>query len=358
VAERLPLSALLSQTLVAFTIELDNEWERQVPHQTTSFGGERGAPWAVSLALWSNFMRVLDEDGVTVAELERRARAVPHLSGMQRWGYVVVEPDPDDDRPRPPRRDWVVRPTAAGRRAQAAWRPLPAAIEDRWRARFGEDRVAGLRADLEDLVSQLALALPEFLTCSYAGFAREPVQVGEALPRRLPLSALLSQPLHALALEFERGSQVSLQYCANVIRVLDEGGVPPRELPRRTGVAIEPLRTALGILAKRGYLSMEPDPAGRRGKVVRLTGAGLRAKETYGRLPGEIEERWRARFGAREIDELRRSLEALAQAPDGERAPLWLGLEPPPGTWRAQIPSHEILPHYPHPRQGGHPDGA
>ncbi|HTR93738.1 MAG TPA: hypothetical protein VMI73_18565 [Trebonia sp.] len=34
-ADELPLSALLSQTLVAFTIEADNEAEHRIPHRTT-----------------------------------------------------------------------------------------------------------------------------------------------------------------------------------------------------------------------------------------------------------------------------------------------------------------------------------
>jgi hypothetical protein len=54
-AERRPLTVLLSQALTAFTIELDNEWEQRVPTKTTDFGG-RGV-WATSLRQWSNFMQ-------------------------------------------------------------------------------------------------------------------------------------------------------------------------------------------------------------------------------------------------------------------------------------------------------------
>src|SRR5438034_306366 len=51
----LPLSALLSQALVAYTIEFDNEAEHRLPHRTTSHGASGpgdGAPvpWLVSLA--------------------------------------------------------------------------------------------------------------------------------------------------------------------------------------------------------------------------------------------------------------------------------------------------------------------
>jgi DNA-binding MarR family transcriptional regulator len=361
---RLPLSALLSQALVAFTIELDNAFESQMPHRTTRHGGTRGAPWAVSLAMWSNCMRLVDEGGVPVRELERRARATPHLSGMQRWGYVVVEPDPADRRPSPPRRDWLMRPTDAGRRAQEVWRPLPAAIEARWRERFGAESVSGLRAGLQALVDRVGLGLPEFLTSLYGGYAAVPPGRDEdqgavdGPPGRLPLSALLSQTLHAFALEFERESKASLMYSANVIRVLDRAGVPVRDLPRRSGVAIEPITTALGILAKRGHVVVEADPGGARGKAARLTPKGGRAHDVYQHLPGEIEQRWRARFGAGELDAVRQPLEAMVTAPDGERSPLWLGLEPPAGTWRTKVRRPEVLPHHPMPRQGGHPDGS
>jgi hypothetical protein len=60
--DQLPLSALLSQVLVAFTIEFDNEFEHQVPHRTTNHGSATGSvPWLVSRVMWSNFMQFVDE---------------------------------------------------------------------------------------------------------------------------------------------------------------------------------------------------------------------------------------------------------------------------------------------------------
>src|SRR5205085_1639697 len=94
-APRLPLSALLSQVLVAFTIEFDNEFEHQMPHRTTKHGATPGspyAPWLVSLAMWSNCMRFVGEEGITLGELQRLARTTTNLAGMQRWGYILVEP--------------------------------------------------------------------------------------------------------------------------------------------------------------------------------------------------------------------------------------------------------------------------
>jgi hypothetical protein len=73
----LPLPSLLSHTLVAFTIEFDNEFEHQVPHRTTNHGSTPNspqAPWLVSMAMWSNFMRFVPDDGIAVQELQRLTR--------------------------------------------------------------------------------------------------------------------------------------------------------------------------------------------------------------------------------------------------------------------------------------------
>jgi len=80
-AGRLPLSALLSQVLVAFIIEFDNEFERQMPHRTTDHGRTQGqgkVPWLVSMAMWSTCMRFITADGITVRELTKRARTGPN----------------------------------------------------------------------------------------------------------------------------------------------------------------------------------------------------------------------------------------------------------------------------------------
>jgi hypothetical protein len=168
--DRLSLSAMLSHLLVAFTIEFDNEAERQMRHRTTRRGlsdheptpDSLHAPWLVSLVMWSNCMRFLSDKGVTVRQLADLARTSTNINGMERWGYVVIEPDPADKRPKPPRSQWLIRP------------------DRRWQEGGGT---------------------------------------------RSSLSALLSQVLLAFALEFERQSDLSLAISANVLRVLGETGV-------------------------------------------------------------------------------------------------------------------------------------
>jgi hypothetical protein len=93
-----------------------------MPHWTTNHGGSRLGPWLVSAAMWSNCMQFVGQHGVTVSELELLARTKTNLDGMQRWGYIVVEPDPVGG---------VIRATTKGRKAQEVWRPLFAVIENR-----------------------------------------------------------------------------------------------------------------------------------------------------------------------------------------------------------------------------------
>jgi hypothetical protein len=157
-----PLPGLLSQLLIAFTIEFDNESEHRLPHRTTlgAAGGQGRGPWLVSQAMWTNFLQYLGEDGMPLGEIGDLAH-ITNLAGLQRWGYITVAPDPADGRPAPPRRDWIVRPTRAARRAQQVWEPLAGIIEDRWRARFGADAITALRDGLQALRPDAAL--PRYL---------------------------------------------------------------------------------------------------------------------------------------------------------------------------------------------------
>jgi hypothetical protein len=351
VAAGLPLPTLLSQVLVALTIEFDNEFERQMPHRTTTgtaTTGSRTGPWLVSMVMWSNFMQFVGDEGVTAGELQQLAR-VPKLSlsGMERWGYVTVEP-------KKVRSQGVIRATANGRMARQIWRPLFAVIEQRWEARFGKDQIDTLRASLSALVSRIDVELPEYLPVLGYGFCTEILSQKRPAPAAVEggLPALLSKVLLTFTLDFERDFDLSLPMCANALRVLDEAGVRARDLPRLAGVSKEAIKVALGFLAKR-RLVVES------GQLVRLTPKGRLAQEAYRKQLAVIEERWLARFGADGIRKLRESLERLVGEPTAQRSPLFLGLTPHAEGWRASIPKPETLPHYPMVlHRGGYPDGS
>jgi DNA-binding MarR family transcriptional regulator len=370
-AKSLPLATLLSQVLVAFTIEFDNEFEHQMPHRTTrlkSAGETRSGPWLVSMVMWSNLMRYVPEEGVTVGQLQASARTEKlSLAGMERWGYILVEPDPADRRPRQPQRDWMVRPTRKGLRAQQMWRPLFEVIEKRWQSRFGQEQIEALRESLTALVIQLNTNLPDYLPVLGYGLRAgvySPKGQAAAAPEtgseaRLDLPALLSKVLLAFTIDFEGESDLSLAICANIMRVLDESGARVRDVPRLSGVSKEAIKVALSFLAKQRYIVLEPDPTAARAKLVRLTPKGRLAQDAYRQGLSVIEDRWQARFGQGDISKLRESLEALVGAPNAELSPLFLGLEPHPSGWRALVPKPDTLPHYPMVlHRGGYPDGS
>lgn len=377
---RFPLSTLLSHALVAFTIEFDNEFEHQMPHRTTNHGAttdSRYAPWLVSLAMWSNCMQFVSEEGVTVAELQRLARTGTNLDGMRRWRYIIIEPDPKEHQSKRPRPDAVIRPTRAGRKAQEIWRPLFGVIEERWQERFGTEEIAQLREALWVVVNQLEL--PDCLPILGYGLFSRGLQPGKdrflatrtECTRRapdgreddgashLPLPALLSKGLLAFAIEFERESNVSLAISANLLRVLDEHGVQVKDLPRLTGVSNEAISMAMGILQKQHLAVVEPDPASSRFKVIRLTPRGQEAQNVYRQLLASIGERWQERFGKGTISQLREKLEHLLSSPSAQLSPLFKGLEPYPNGWRASVRKPDTLPHYPMVlHRGGFPDGS
>jgi hypothetical protein len=369
-----PLSTLLSHMLVAFTIELDNEFE----HRLAQAGG--GARVA-SLVMWSNFMRFVGE-GVTVGDLPTvsglpKARMLSTLGGMERWRYVFVGPETTD---RPPaekrdgwgsarglRKDWVVRPTPAGRSAREIWQPLFDDIEKRWEERFGADAKDELTSSLEAIVARLDVELPEYLPIvgSANGMATGISPRGKsAAASRLQLSALLSQALLAYAIDFEGESELSLPLSANFVRVLDERGVPVRELPLVAGVSKEATSMALKCLARAGHVVVEGASAST--SLSRLTAKGREAQERAPRLHAEVEVRWETRFGPAEVRRLRASLLYILDQRDG----LSRGLEPYQDGWRASKPYLELtsaviadprlaLPHYPMVlHRGGWPDGS
>jgi DNA-binding MarR family transcriptional regulator len=359
---RLPLPTLLSNALVAFTIEFDNEFEHQVPHRTTNHGSttrSRPVPWLVSMVMWSNFMRFVNEEGTTVRELQHRMR-VPAKSMRtwltrmgEWWGYIAVEPNA------------TVLPTPGGRKAIEIWRTLDSRIEKRWQERVGEDTIDHLRESLVTIVGQIGVALPDGLPIlGYGLFSSGPedsplAATDVATITALPLASLLAKILLFFAMEYERESEVSLAISANVLRLSPETGVEVSELPRLAGVSKQAIAMSLSFLGKRGYSVIQPKSAGGPGKMLVLTPKGKNAQDRYRQLVWTIEERWQARLGEKAIGRLREMLEQLAGEPAAQSPPLFRGLEPYPEGWRASVPRPEVLPHYPMVlHRGGFPDGS
>jgi hypothetical protein len=356
VADRLPLTALLSAALVAFTIELDNEFEQRMPnHQTTArrARGEAGrGPYLVSVAMWANCLRYVTDEGITVREVERLARTRANLDGMRRWGYVTLDGSGRRGGARKSGPDSVLALTTAGRRAQEAWAPLGAEIEERWRARFGAGAVEQLNGALGTVIGERQLALPDTLPILGYGLFCEVPDGGDAVDPEPVLGSRLSRALLAFALGYERGTRLSLAVMLDVVRVLDGDGVRVADLPRLSGVSREAIAMALGLLEKK--MCVETWSSDRR-RHARLTDRGLNARQRGLRRLRDREATWRERFG----EDLRDALTPLVG--DGTRggSPLFAGLEPHPGGWRADVRPPERLPWFPMVlHRGGWPDGS
>jgi DNA-binding MarR family transcriptional regulator len=368
----LPLSTLLSQVLVAHTVELDNEAEHRLPHRTTRQddpGARHDAPWLVSFVLWANVLRHLDQDPVTVSELRARARTTRLLlGGLRRWGYVTLTPSAGETLQNPPQDSVVVRATRGSRQAEEIFRALPPLIDDRWRTRFGAGAISHLERALRAVFDELMIDPPAYLPVVY------PAQNGKAepaLPRATRsgpgasidgggLSPLLAGVLLAFTLDFERESRVSLPISANTLRVLGPTGARVRDLPQLTGVSKEANAMCAGWLERHGCARREPDPAVSRGKVLCVTAKGLKAQQKCRRLLAAAEASWRTRYGAVAVDDLRAALEPLVGDGTLASSPLVRGLEPYPDNWRAAVrQTPGTLPHYPMVlHRGGYPDGS
>jgi DNA-binding MarR family transcriptional regulator len=100
---------------------------------------------------------------------------------------------------------------------------------------------------------------------------------------------------------------VSMAMWANCLRFVPPGGIAAGELARRARLARPSMDLVLTRMSQWwGYLAAPPGTAAAR--LVTPTRAGQQAQEIWAPLPGEIEERWRQRFGPAVIAGLRSAL--------------------------------------------------
>ena len=359
-----PLSSQLSRTLVAFTIEADDEFEQRVPHRTTNHGStaepgrEREAPWLVSLLMWSACIRFIPAEGVSVRSFARSAwwltpkgisTTLRRMGGW--WGYLALDRAEDGAAA-----DGVVRLSAGGRQARQVWEPLVEEIEQRWCQRHGKAQVGALRSALEHLVGQFGRPLPDCLRLYDTDLVRRaPSQPQTATS----LPGLLSQAILGFELDFEAACPVPLAVCGNVLRALGDGPMPVTSLAMRTGLAKDGVEGHLRNLQRRKLAAVGPNPDGGRLRVATLTRAGVQRHRQATELTVGIEDQWRRRYGQRSLGALADALTQIAGQPEDPHGPLWGGLYRYPDGWRSSLPRPGTLPHHPVASAGGgYLDGA
>jgi len=269
--------------------------------------------------MWANGLRFIGEDGVSVGELRKRARAACNIGGLERWGWITVGDATGGRREgygshRGVSSGTVLRATRAGAYARRLWPEVVASTEQRWRDRFGGGVVDSLRGALRRYAGPIPSAPPEVHPPD--GFRTHVVE-GQAPDEDEWLAGLLGQALTSLTLAHEQGSRVSLPLAANFLRVIGGEEVRIRDLPALSGVSREAVAMATGYLQRHGLAESGPQ------RSITLTAAGRAALGDY-----------RARAAAGEDQVLRAALEAVVS----QRETLAEGLVPPPGCWRGENP--------------------
>ncbi len=283
---QLPISALLSFALVAFTIEFDNEFEHRMPHRITNSNPEvagvcRG-PWLTSLVMYCNCMRFVDEQGIRASELEKLARTPTNLNGMERWGYITVAPDPNDPTPKPPRSDLADsrhrgrprRPRNLAPTLSRNRKPLARAFRPERSSKRLQNSLRKLVAHFDEQSSRLSSDSPVWITLQSSDRSSIAARADLKYQRtNFHLSALLSRSLLAFALEFESESEISLAVGANILRVLRDEKHTASEIISAIAGGLDRIHQhGVGNPAQKTIHSKNcPAEKGGRGKLICLT---------------------------------------------------------------------------------------
>ncbi|HEY1741243.1 MAG TPA: hypothetical protein VGI86_21195, partial [Acidimicrobiia bacterium] len=338
-----PLTTLLSWVWVAWTIEVDNTFEAVTEERV-------GRAFRISLAMWANGLRLIDEGGITVKELRRQAGAACNLAGLERWRWIDIGEPADGRRDgygssRGIRRDTMLRPTRLGSYGRRAWPKVIERVEARHRERFGA-AIGELDGALAAAPAAAPFAPPGV---SPADGFRTSVLEGTEIANDVPTIIRLGQVLTAATLAQELDSLVSLPIGANVLRVIGRDTVRIRDLPALAGVSREAIAMALYFLVRREAVTQHAD------KTVTLTPQGFEMLFDYSDGAEHARD-----------DRLRGALQSIVSDTDAFRA----GLVPRPGCWRGEkpyvaqtervladptssLPWHPMVLH-----RGGWPDGA
>jgi DNA-binding MarR family transcriptional regulator len=145
--KQVPLTGLLGIALEAMLDEFRGHLEHE------GYGDIRPTHGCVFRFVHGDGMRLTDLAGLASMTKQSVGEVVDDL---EQRGYVERFPDPAD------RRAKLIRLTAKGKEAQATGFGIFATIEQRWAERYGADRLAGIRALLEEIAyTEAPEAVPE-----------------------------------------------------------------------------------------------------------------------------------------------------------------------------------------------------
>ncbi|HVE76366.1 MAG TPA: hypothetical protein VND22_06330 [Actinomycetota bacterium] len=280
-----PLSVLVSRVLVPLVWELDD--------------GSNEA----SLAVWADLLRVVPDEGALQQDLLALAHVSPRsmnvlVSAAVKLGLVTIVKVPKGP----------LTPTKKGHAARRAWDAHLAAVEKRWRR---EHKTAPLIAALARLMEGIEVELP-WLLLPY-GPADNSASIGPPVPRQplhdgLPLLALLSQLLAALALSYESKHGWMLSMMSTTFDGFPDEGLPMEDVPAFAGVK----GNGKTLHERHGILTVEPMAGQPRRKIVKLTEKGVRFRDLHLPTIESVEREWAAQDGLEALAHVRRELSRVA----------------------------------------------
>ena len=115
----------------------------------------------------------------------------------------------------------------------------------------------------------------------------------------------------------EAGARVLTPALVRLLPHLTVDGVRPTELARRIDVTKQAVGQALADLAARGFVEQVPDPADGRGRLVRLTRAGVAAFEDGRGVLSFYERALSSRLGRARVETLRTTLASMLPVLEG-----------------------------------------
>lgn len=133
----------------------------------------------------------------------------------------------------------------------------------------------------------------------------------------MPLVALLGRLEAAFVEEFDRRLKetefcaLSLAHSRNVLRHLGPGPRRASQLVSAGDVSKQAISQQITHLERNGYLTVAPDPADSRARILSLTARGKRAQALVRQLFVDIEAEWAQQLGVADFEDVRRLLSAL-----------------------------------------------
>ncbi|MCY3883863.1 MAG: MarR family winged helix-turn-helix transcriptional regulator [Gammaproteobacteria bacterium] len=311
-----PIPILLNHCLAAFARDYAEE------------SGIRDLP---SLPVWSNLLRVLRKDPIPQKDVNKRAIIATRtrkvvLRECEVLGWVETL------RKTSPRTSVFVKLTTEGTRASQIAEARIKSVEKRWKHTY-TNVYDQLYSALGKVVRGFDLKYPYYITGygpaddGLTGGAYLPAEEGPPpIPARgeewpvvlrnshgestkMPLSALLSQALAGFAIEYEMENLGRLGHILTLYRYIGNDGVSLKAVRNAGGIT----GNGRSLHERHMNIVLEPGRTSDNSRTVYLTPKSRRARDSYLYLVHDLELRWRGKYGANVMNDMRRALESLSE---------------------------------------------